>query len=175
MTLEDRLKRIIRDIPDFPKPGILFKDITPLLGDPHEFGLALDGMESRWRPEGVEAVCAIEARGFILGGALADRLNASFVPLRKPGKLPHECRRAEYALEYGTDALEVHVDAFRPGARVVVIDDVLATGGTAAAACRLVREAGASLLGAGFLLELEFLEGRKLLRDTAVHSLVRYA
>lgn len=175
MTLEDRLKRIIRDVPDFPKPGILFKDITPLLGDPHEFALALDGMEARWRPDGVDAVAAIEARGFILGGALADRLNASFVPLRKPGKLPYESRRVEYSLEYGTDAIEVHVDAFQPGARVLVVDDVLATGGTAAAACKLVRETGAVLWGVGFLVELAFLHGREKLPTTQIHSLLTYA
>ena len=174
MNLEDRLKGIIRDVPDFPKPGILFKDITPLLADPNEFGLALDGIEARWRPDKPDVVCAIEARGFILGGALADRLGVSFVPLRKPGKLPYETRRVEYALEYGTDAIEVHADAFRPGARVLVLDDVLATGGTAAAACQLVHESGASLCGVGFLIELAFLNGRAKLPDTPVHALVTY-
>ena len=174
MNLEDRLKGIFRDIPDFPKPGILFKDITPLLADANEFALALDGIEARWRPDKVDLVCAIEARGFILGGALADRMGAGFVPLRKPGKLPFETRRVEYALEYGTDALEVHADAFPPGSRVLIVDDVLATGGTAAAACQLVRESGASLCGLGFLIELAFLNGRAKLPNTQVHALVTY-
>ena len=132
------LRSHLRDIADFPKPGITFKDITPLLGDPECLRIALDLFEERWRPERVEAVCAIESRGFILGGALADRLGTGFVPLRKPGKLPARTRRAEYALEYGTDALEIHADALRAGQRTLVVDDVLATGGTAAAACRLV-------------------------------------
>ncbi|MFN8176373.1 MAG: adenine phosphoribosyltransferase [bacterium] len=155
----ERLRRAIRDVPDFPKPGILFKDITPLLGDPECLRLALDLFEERWRLERVEAVCAIESRGFILGGALADRLGAGFVPLRKPGKLPARVRRAEYALEYGTDALEIHEDALRRGQRALVVDDVLATGGTAAAACRLVTETGAAVIGAAFLVNLRFLNG----------------
>ena len=175
MDATTRLRKAIRDIPDFPKPGILFKDITPLLADADYLGLALDLFESRWRPDGVEVVAAIEARGFILGGALADRLGAGFVPLRKPGKLPAKTRRVEYALEYGTDALEIHDDALAGGPRTLVVDDVLATGGTAAAACRLVREAGGSLMGVAFLVNLAFLEGAKKLSGIPMQSLVEYA
>lgn len=169
-----RLRQAIRDIPDFPKPGILFKDITPLLADANCLALCLDLFESRWRPDRVEVVVAIESRGFILGGALADRLGAGFVPLRKPGKLPFRTRRLEYALEYGTDALEIHEDALAHSPRTLVVDDVLATGGTAEAACRLVRESGGSLLGTAFLVNLAFLQGAKRLAGIPMQALVEY-
>jgi adenine phosphoribosyltransferase len=175
VTAQERLRKSIRDVPDFPKPGILFKDITPLLGDADTFALALDLFELRWRPDKIEAVCAIEARGFILGGALADRLGAGFVPLRKPGKLPHRTRKLEYELEYGKDALEIHGDALAAGQRTLVVDDVLATGGTAAAACRLVREAGGSLVGVAFLVNLAFLGGAAKLSGVPMHALVEFA
>jgi adenine phosphoribosyltransferase len=161
-------------VPDFPKPGILFKDITPLLSDADCLALALDLFEQRWRPDGVEVVAAIEARGFIVGGALADRLGAGFVPLRKPTKLPYRTRRVEYALEYGTDALEIHEDALEGSPRTLVVDDVLATGGTAAAACRLVRESGGTLVGTAFLVNLAFLEGAKKLSGIPIQALVEF-
>jgi adenine phosphoribosyltransferase len=164
----------IRDIPDFPKPGIVFKDITPLLLDP----AALDGAVQRlagWaRPLGVDLVVAAEARGFILGGALARELGVGFVPARKPGKLPGETVSAEYILEYGVDALEMHADALEGGARVLLHDDLLATGGTARALVDLVRGRGAEVAGFGFLVELSFLGGRSKLDGIDVETLIAY-
>ena len=168
------LRALIRDIPDFPKPGIVFKDITPLLLDPGGLKRAVDGLAQWARPLDVELVVAAEARGFILGGALARELDAGFVPARKPGKLPHDTVSAEYILEYGIDALEMHADALRGGARVLVHDDVLATGGTARATVDLVESAGAHVVGCGFLVELGFLEGRTKLDGHDVHALVTY-
>jgi len=172
----DRLRAAIRDIPDFPKPGILFKDITTLLKDAECWRLALDAIVERWRPAAPDVVAGIEARGFILGGALADRLGCGFVPLRKKGKLPGATRSVEYELEYGTDALEVHQDALQEGAKVLIVDDLLATGGTAAAAARLVRESGAEVVGMAFLVNLAFLPGERRLAETGVPAqfLVRY-
>jgi len=168
------LRDAIRDIPDFPKPGIVFKDITPLLRDPACLRLALDELEKRWKDERIEVIVGIDARGFILGGALADRLGCGFVPVRKRGKLPDATRAVEYALEYGTDTLEIHADALDPGTRVLVLDDLLATGGTAEATARLVRESGAELVGMAFLVNLAFLSGASRLGDVPAQFLVEY-
>jgi len=170
----DRLRESIRDVPDFPKEGILFKDITPLLASPQAFTTTLDLFAERWAGQRVDAIVGIESRGFIFGAALAARMSASFVPARKPGKLPAETDRVEYALEYGTDALEMHVDALEEGDRVVVIDDLIATGGTAAATLELCRRRGAEILGCGFVIELSFLNGRASLGDVPITSLVVY-
>ncbi len=150
----------IRDIADFPKPGILFKDITPLLGDGPDFASALDEMAQPWRTTPLDAVLGIESRGFILGAALAYELRTGFVPIRKPGKLPAHTVSQEYALEYGSDRIEMHADALRPGARVLIVDDVLATGGTLLAALALARKVGAEVVGAAVLVELAALAGR---------------
>jgi adenine phosphoribosyltransferase len=168
------LRAHIRDIPDFPKPGIVFKDITPLLLDPGALSAAVTGLAEWAGPRDVRYVVAAEARGFILGAALARDLDAGFVPARKPGKLPHETVSAEYILEYGIDALEVHSDAFAHGARVLVHDDLLATGGTARAVCDLVERLGGEVVGCAFLVELAFLPGRERLAPFEVHSLVVY-
>ena len=168
------LERYVRDIPDFPKEGILFKDITPLLAEPKAFTACLDAFAERWAGERVDAIVGIESRGFIFGAALAARMTASFVPARKPGKLPAETDRVEYALEYGTDALEMHVDALSRGDRVVIIDDLIATGGTAAATVELCERLGATVLGCGFVIELSFLNGRDRLGDVPVMSLLTY-
>ena len=170
----DALKGAIRDVPDFPKPGIVFKDITTLLKDRERFRLAMDLMAALVGDRSVDKVLAIESRGFILGSVLASRLGAGFVPVRKPGKLPAATRRRTYALEYGTDALEVHEDAFSRGDRVLVVDDVIATGGTAEAAAHLVEELGATVAACAFLVELTFLQGRKRLEPHPVLSLIRY-
>lgn len=169
------LKLFIRDVPDFPKPGIIFKDITPLLRNAAAFDTVIQQLAGRYSDEGVTQVVAIESRGFIFGSAVARSLRAGFVPIRKPGKLPWTKRRNEYILEYGSDALEIHDDALDPGDRVVIIDDVLATGGTALAASTLVREFSATLVGVGVVIELVFLNGReKLGGATPVQSLIRY-
>lgn len=151
----------IRDIADFPKPGILFKDITPLLADGPDFASAVDAMAKPWRQTPLNAVMGIESRGFILGAALAHELRTGFVPVRKPGKLPGHTLRQEYALEYGSNVLEVHADALAPGARVLIVDDVLATGGTLDAALSLARQLQAEVVGAAVLVELKALDGRK--------------
>jgi adenine phosphoribosyltransferase len=169
------LRRHIRDIPDFPTPGIVFKDITPLLLDTAALDDAVRRLAEWARPREVELVVAAEARGFILGGALARELGAGFVPARKPGKLPHEVVSAEYILEYGLDALEVHADALADGARVLVHDDLLATGGTARALADLVTQLGGRVVGCAFLVELSFLEGRRRLEGFDVHALVNYS
>jgi len=152
--------RLVRDVPDFPAPGIVFKDIAPLLADAAGFAAMLDALAAPWRDAGVDVVAGIESRGFILGAALARGLGAGFVPLRKPGKLPGPVFEEAYALEYGHDRLQVQADALRPGARVLLVDDVLATGGTLAAAARLLRRQGTELAGASVLLELAALHGR---------------
>jgi adenine phosphoribosyltransferase len=157
----DDLRALIRDVPDFPKPGIVFKDITPLLGDADAFDRALEEMARPWRGLRVSHVVGIESRGFIVGSPVAARIHAGFVPVRKPGKLPWETVAQSYALEYGTDTLEAHADAVGPGDRVVIIDDVLATGGTGAATIALISALGAEVLGFGVLVELGFLGGRK--------------
>jgi adenine phosphoribosyltransferase len=172
--VSERLRSRIRDIPDYPKPGILFKDITPLLLDPAALDQAVGELADWARPRRVDFVVAAEARGFILGGALARELGAGFVPARKPGKLPHEVVSAEYILEYGVDALEMHADALAHGARVLVHDDLLATGGTARALCDLVANRGAEVVGCAFVVELSFLAGRERLAGFDVRTLVDY-
>jgi adenine phosphoribosyltransferase len=169
-----QLRSAIRDVPDFPKPGIVFKDITTLLRDPVLFRRALDLMTVLVGDLPAEKVVAIESRGFILGGALADRLGAGFVPVRKPGKLPWKARRASYELEYGSDSLEMHEDAVARGERVLVVDDVIATGGTARAVGDLCESLGATVSGFAFLVELGFLNGRERLLGREARSLVRY-
>ena len=173
MTGVESLYRAIRDVPDFPKPGIVFKDITPLLLDPQAFRAATDLMAALYRKTGVTRVVAIESRGFLLGAPVAHHLSAGLVPIRKPGKLPGERGRVEYDLEYGTDALEIHLDAVRPGARVLMIDDLLATGGTMVASCDLVRSLGGEIAGVAFLIELCALRGRERLAKYPVHSVIQ--
>lgn len=168
------LRDYIRDVPDFPKPGILFRDITPLLRDPRALDYTLAALAEPFEGKGIATVAAIESRGFIFGSCVAQRLGAGFVPIRKPGKLPWTKKRNEYVLEYGTDALEIHDDAVANGEKVLLIDDVLATGGTAAAASALLKDCGANVVGTGFVIELNFLEGRKKLDGVQVHSLVKY-
>ncbi|WP_438001319.1 adenine phosphoribosyltransferase [Sorangium sp. So ce185] len=174
------LKAHLRNVPDFPKPGILFKDITPLLADPRAFHITLDLLAQRYIGEHVDVVVGVESRGFIFGGALSARLNASFVPVRKPGKLPAATDRVAYALEYGTAELEMHKGSIQPGARVLVVDDLLATGGTASAAAELARKQGGEIAGFAFVVELDFLGGRTLLAQRTgggarVYSIVRFA
>jgi len=170
----ETLKAKIRDVPDFPKPGIVFKDITTLLKDPAGLREAADLMADMARGRKASKVVAIESRGFILGSLLADRLGLGFVPVRKPGKLPARTRRATYSLEYGTDALEIHEDAVEPGERVLVVDDVIATGGTAQAVAELVEGLGGVVDAYAFLIELGFLNGREKLGAREVLSLIRY-
>jgi len=171
----DNLYRLVRDIPDFPKPGILFRDITPLLQDAAAFRTAVDGMAASFSGHRVTKVVAVESRGFVLGAPVALALGAGLVLVRKPGKLPAATRSASYALEYGTDTLEMHADALQPGDRVLVVDDVLATGGTAAAVFDLVGQAGARLVGLSLLIELADLGGRSRLGDRApVVALLTY-
>ena len=170
----DRLRELIRDIPDFPKPGIVFKDITPLLGDQQAFATAVDVIVDGFVGRNVNRVLGIEARGFIVAAPVAYRLGAGLVPARKAGKLPWDTRGVSYELEYGTERLEMHSDAVKEGDRVLVVDDVLATGGTARAACEVVRDLGAEVVGVGVIIELGFLGGRKQLPDTEVFSIITY-
>jgi adenine phosphoribosyltransferase len=170
----ETLKARIRSIPDFPKPGILFYDITTLLRDRAGFKAALDGLVAPYGDKGIGLVVGIESRGFILGAAVADRLGVGFCPIRKPGKLPAATIKEAFNLEYGTDAIEIHADAIDRGQRVLVVDDVLATGGTARAAARLVKRLGGELHGLAFLIELEALKGRALLEGERVFSLLKY-
>jgi adenine phosphoribosyltransferase len=165
----------IRDVPDFPKPGIMFKDITPLLLEPGAFRRAIDLMAAPFRGARVTRVVSIESRGFLLGAPVALALEAGLVPIRKPGKLPSATGRVEYSLEYGTDALEMHQDAVSRQDRVLIVDDVLATGGTAEAAARLVRTRAAEVVGFTFLIELDFLKGRDRLRNERIEALLHYA
>jgi len=166
------LESYIRDIPDFPSEGIVFKDITPLLASPEGFRMAIDTIAAEFADAGITKVLGAEARGFIFGGALAYELGAGFVPARKPGKLPWETTRAEYALEYGTDTLEMHLDAIHTDDVVLIVDDVLATGGTAAAKTQLVESTGATVAGLAFLIELDFLSGRQKLGGAKIVSLI---
>jgi adenine phosphoribosyltransferase len=168
------LKAHIRHVPDFPKPGITFYDITTLLRQPAGLRATIDRLVGPYEGAGIEVVVGIESRGFILGAAVAERLGAGFIPIRKPGKLPARAIRESYALEYGEDALELHEDGVCRGQRVLIVDDVLATGGTAAAAARLVQRLDGELHGLAFLIELTFLEGRKQLGDAPVHAVLQY-
>jgi adenine phosphoribosyltransferase len=170
----DRFYAAVRDVPDFPKPGILFRDITPMLLDPVLFKKAIRSMAEPFKAARVDRVMAIESRGFILGAPVALALGAALVPARKPGKLPWKRHRVEYELEYGTDAIEVHEDAIGQGHRVLIVDDVLATGGTASAAAKAVEKAGGRLVGLSFLIELSILEGRKRLGKSRIASLLTY-
>ncbi|APR77218.1 Adenine phosphoribosyltransferase [Minicystis rosea] len=174
------LRAHLRDVPDFPKPGILFKDITPLLADPRAFHITLDLFAERFIGEHVDVVVGVESRGFIFGGALAARLNASFVPVRKPGKLPYKTDRVAYSLEYGEAELHMHVDSIKSGANVLIVDDLLATGGTATGAAELARRQGGVITGFAFVVELDFLGGRKRIQEasggkTGVYSLVHFS
>jgi adenine phosphoribosyltransferase len=168
------IRKAIRDIPDFPKKGIVFKDITPLLGNAPLFQRTVDLLAERYRKERIDTVLGIESRGFIIGSALAYRLGAGFCIVRKPGKLPYQTHRASYELEYGTDTLEVHRDAIRSGARVLIADDLIATGGTAAAAVELVSKLGGSVVECAFVIELAFLKGREKLKPHGVYSILKY-
>ena len=173
-ALSTKLKSIIRDVPDFPKPGIIFKDITPLLADHAAFTELVQAFAAAFRGAGITKVLGIEARGFLLAAPIAMALGAGIVPVRKKGKLPYKTVAASYALEYGTDTLEMHADAVKPGEKVLVVDDVLATGGTAAAVCELVEKLGGRVAGVAMLIELEFLNGRSKLAGRDIHSLIKY-
>lgn len=170
----DHLKSLIRDVPDFPVPGILFRDVTPLLRDPAGMRAVVEALAGEWRDRGVDAVAGIESRGFIFGAPLAMALGVGFVPIRKLGKLPARTVRRDYALEYGTATLEMHHDAVRPGERVLLVDDLLATGGTARAAAELVEEVGARVAGISFVIELAALGGRRELPTYDLHVLMQY-
>ncbi|GAA4918384.1 adenine phosphoribosyltransferase [Streptomonospora salina] len=169
--LESRITSGMRDVPDFPKEGVVFKDITPLLADPESLRAVVAGIAGRYARGSVDAVLGLEARGFILGAPIALELGAGFVPVRKAGKLPRETHRASYDLEYGSETIEMHADAVGPGSRVLIVDDVLATGGTARAAVELVDKAGGTVVGFSVLVELGFLQGRRKLTDVEPHAL----
>ncbi len=168
------LKKFIRDVPDFPKPGIIFKDLTPLLKDHNAFATAIDHLARHYQGVKLTAIAGVESRGFIIGSALALTLRTGFLPLRKPGKLPSKTIRQEYSLEYGTDAIEIHQDAIAPGDRILLVDDLLATGGTARAGADLIRKLGGELVGIAFLIELAFLKGRERLTGEQVFSLLTF-
>ena len=168
------IERAIRNIPDFPKPGIQFKDITPVLGDPKLFAASIEQLTNSFKPGDVDFVVGIDARGFIFAGAAALKWGAGFVPIRKKGKLPFTTHEESYELEYGSNVLAIHIDAIKPGSRVVLVDDLLATGGTAAAASNLIQKVGGKLLEVSFLIELTFLNGRDRLKNFPVRSIVRY-
>lgn len=170
----ERLKNKIRDIPDFPKPGIVFKDITPLVKDPAALRLAVHQLLHPFLGRDITAVAGMEARGFIFGALVAWELGVPFVPLRKPGKLPYDVQSVSYDLEYGSAELEVHIDAVDKNDKVLLIDDLLATGGTAKASCELIEKLGASIVACAFVVELDFLAGRELLKDYEVHTLIHY-
>ncbi len=168
------LSASIRSVPDFPKKGILFRDITTLLKDPAALKEALDILEARYEAVHIDKIVGIESRGFIFGAALSDRLNVGFVPVRKPGKLPAQTLKEEYELEYGRDSIEIHADAIKPGEHILIHDDLLATGGTAAATCRLVERMGGIIVGCSFLIELTFLNGRERLKGYDLFSIIHY-
>lgn len=171
---KSELKNHIRDIPDFPKEGIIFKDITTLLKDPHAFKKSVDLLAKKFRKENVELIVGVEARGFIFGAALAYKLGIGFVPVRKKGKLPHKTRSVTYELEYGMDTLEIHEDAISPKTRVLIVDDLLATGGTIKAVTDLMKQQKATIAGVAFLVELKFLKGKNKLKDLEVYSVLKY-
>ena len=169
------LKSFVRDVPDFPKPGVVFKDFTPLLADAAALAMSVEMMANPFRGKGVDVVVGAESRGFIFGTAVSRAISAGFVPIRKPGKLPREVRSMEYDLEYGSDRLEIHLDAIKPGTRCLIVDDLLATGGTMGACCKLVEQAGGEIAGIALLIELEFLNGRAKLGDVGpIHSVLQY-
>lgn len=170
----DNLKQLIREVPDFPKPGINFYDITTLLKDKHGFRETIDRLQDHYRGRSIDVVVGIEARGYFFAPAMAHALGAGFVPVRKPKKLPHSVRSVEYALEYGTDTLEIHADAVQSGQNVLIIDDVLATGGTASAVARLIEQLEGKIAGLGFVIELTFLQGRSKLNGYDIFSLIQY-
>jgi adenine phosphoribosyltransferase len=170
----EHLASLIRDIPDYPEPGVVFKDITPVLADGRAFAQLVDALAAPFSDSRITKVAGIEARGFTLASPVAERLGAGFIPVRKPGKLPWETIREDYTLEYGSDALEIHTDAARPGERVLLVDDVIATGGTAAAAIRLLRKIGAEVVGITVFIELAFLDGADMLDGVPLHALITY-
>ena len=173
--MSEKFKKLIRSVPDFPIPGIMFYDITTLLKDPDGMKMVLDDLYEAARDKGINKVIGIESRGFIFGGALAAKLDAGFIPVRKPGKLPAPTISETYLLEYGEDKIEIHQDAIQPGDKILVHDDLLATGGTMEAACKLVEKMGAEIIQVSFLVELSFLKGREKLKDYDIYSLVTYA
>ena len=174
MVVGEKLRKYIRNVPDFPKKGIVFRDITTLLQDKEAFRSAIDILYDRYRSQRVDKIVSVESRGFIFGSALAYRLGSGFVPVRKPKKLPSKTIREEYQLEYGTDALEIHTDAIDKGDKVLFVDDLIATGGTVAASCRLVKRLGGEIVGLAFLVELSFLKGREKLKGYDLFSIIRY-
>jgi len=169
-----RLEKIIRDVPDFPKPGIIFKDITPILQDPKAFSLTINKLAAHVKTLKPDVIVAVEARGFIFGAAVANKIKCGFVPVRKPGKLPYKTISESYQLEYGTDTLTMHTDGVKPGQTVVIVDDLLATGGTVAATVALVKKAGGTVKAAAFVIELDFLKGRDKLNGLPIFSLIHY-
>ena len=174
-SVEAWIRSLIRDVPDFPAPGVLFKDITPVLSDPAALAAGVGALAEPFADTEIDLVAAAEARGFVFGVAVAERLGVGFVPVRKPGKLPAATMGVDYELEYGQDRLEVHVDAVTPGCRLLVVDDVLATGGTASATCSLLENAGGAVVGCTFLIELTFLKGRERLAERRSESLVKFS
>lgn len=169
-----RIKALIRDIPDFPKPGVVFKDLTPVIGDRQSLRRVTEKLADPFREHGITAVAGMEARGFIFGALVARELEVGFIPLRKPGKLPADAHSASYELEYGAATLEIHADAAGPDDKVLLVDDLIATGGTAVASCELVNRTGAQIAGCAFVIELDFLGGRNSLGDTTIHSLIHF-
>ncbi|MCM8797549.1 MAG: adenine phosphoribosyltransferase [Candidatus Omnitrophica bacterium] len=174
MAKKINLENFIRNIPDFPKPGILFRDLTTLLQDKLAFKEAIDTLSNKFKDKKIDTVVAVEARGFILGGAIAHKLQAGFVPVRKKGKLPWKTKSVTYSLEYGTDTLEIHEDALKPGLRVLIVDDLLATGGTVKAVTKLVESQGAKIIGIAFVIELVDLRGKEKLKGYPVYSLIKF-
>ncbi|MDD5260098.1 MAG: adenine phosphoribosyltransferase [bacterium] len=169
-----KLEKFIRDIPDFPKKGIIFKDITPLIGDPLAFQTVINLLAKKYQSKKIDKILCVESRGFIFASALSYKLGIGIVPVRKPGKLPYKTTKETYALEYGTDTLEMHIDAFKKGARVLIIDDLLATGGTVQACTNLVKKLGGKVAGIGFVIELSFLHGRDKLKGFDIYSIIKF-